>query len=65
MDNARAMADVFAKRGYKVVSGGTDNHLLLDLRDTALTGKEAEAVLAKAHIMLIRIRCLATHVHHL
>ena len=39
------------KRGYSVVSGGTDNHLfLLDLSDKAITGKEADAALGKAHI---------------
>jgi len=49
--NARAMAEVLMAGGYPVVSGGTDNHLILiDLRDKPLTGKEAEAVLAKANI---------------
>jgi glycine hydroxymethyltransferase len=49
--NARAMADVFIKRGYKVVSGGTDNHLfLVDLIAKNVTGKDAEAALGKAHI---------------
>ncbi|MBI2383166.1 MAG: serine hydroxymethyltransferase [Gammaproteobacteria bacterium] len=49
--NARAMAKVFLERGYKVVSGGTDNHLfLLDLIAKNLTGKDAEAALGKAHI---------------
>ena len=51
--NAVAMAAAFVERGYKVVSGGTDNHLMLiDLRDKfpALTGKEAEKVLVKADI---------------
>ncbi len=44
VDNARAMADVFEEEGLRVVSGGTDNHLMLvDLRSTGLTGKEAEA----------------------
>jgi glycine hydroxymethyltransferase len=49
--NARAMARVFLERGYKVVSGGTDNHLfLLDLIAKNVTGKDAEAALGKAHI---------------
>lgn len=42
--NAKAMVEVFLNRGYKVVSGGTENHLfLLDLVDKNLTGKEADA----------------------
>jgi glycine hydroxymethyltransferase len=49
--NARAMAAAFQRRGYRVVSGGTDNHLfLLDLSDKAMTGKDADAALGKAHI---------------
>ena len=51
--NARAMADAFAKRGYKIVSGGTDNHLILvDLRTKfpELTGKLAERCLVAADI---------------
>ena len=49
--NARAMAKVFLDRGYKVVSGGTDNHLfLLDLIAKNVTGKDAEAALGQAHI---------------
>ena len=49
--NARAMAGVLLERGYKVVSGGTDNHLfLLDLIAKNVTGKDAEALLGKAHI---------------
>ncbi len=51
IDNARAMAAVFMDRGYKVVSGGTDNHLfLVDLIDKDLTGKEVEEALGQAHI---------------
>lgn len=51
IDNARAMAEVFISRGYKVVSGGTDDHLfLLDLIDKGITGKEADAALGLAHI---------------
>ena len=49
--NARAMADVVIQRGYKVVSGGTDNHLFLwDLIDKGLTGKDVEAALGEANI---------------
>ena len=49
--NAKAMVDVFLQRGYKVVSGGTHNHLfLLDLVDKNLTGKEADAALGRANI---------------
>lgn len=51
VSNARTMANIFLKRGYKVVSGGTDNHLfLLDLIDKNLTGKEADAALGSANI---------------
>ncbi|KAF0279875.1 serine hydroxymethyltransferase [Spiribacter aquaticus] len=49
--NARAMAETVMARGYDVVSGGTDNHLLLmDLVNKGLTGKEADAALEDAHI---------------
>jgi glycine hydroxymethyltransferase len=49
--NARAMAEVFGKRGIKVVSGGTDNHLmLLDFIDRGVTGKAVDAALGKANI---------------
>lgn len=49
--NAQAMADVVIKRGFNVVSGGTDNHLFLwDLVGQGLTGKEVEAALGLAHI---------------
>lgn len=49
--NASVMADEMVKRGYKIISGGTDNHsMLVDLRAKDITGKEAEAVLGKAHI---------------
>lgn len=51
IDNARAMVQVMLQRGYKIVSGGTDNHLfLIDLIDKNITGQEAEDVLEKAHI---------------
>ncbi|EPM3458584.1 serine hydroxymethyltransferase [Escherichia coli] len=49
--NAKAMVEVFLERCYKVVSGGTDNHLfLVDLVDKNLTGKEADAALGRANI---------------
>jgi glycine hydroxymethyltransferase len=49
--NAKAMAGVFAERGVKVVSGGTDNHLmLLDLIGKEYTGKDADAALGRAYI---------------
>ena len=51
MDNARALAAALAERGYHIVSGGTDNHLMLvDLRNKNLTGKVAEQALDKAGI---------------
>jgi len=49
--NAKAMANVLMKRGYKVVSNGTENHMfLVDLIDKDITGKEAEAALGRANI---------------
>jgi glycine hydroxymethyltransferase len=49
--NARAMVSVFQERGYNIVSGGTDNHLLLvDLINKGLTGKAADAALGRANI---------------
>jgi glycine hydroxymethyltransferase len=49
--NAKAMSKAFKKRDYDIVSGGTDNHMLLiDLRNKGLTGKEAEQTLEKANI---------------
>jgi len=49
--NARAMTAVLQERGYKIVSGGTDNHLfLLDLIDKDITGKDADVALGRAHI---------------
>ncbi len=49
--NAAAMAKRFLENGIKLVSGGTDNHLMLiDLRGNGLTGKELEAFLDRAHI---------------
>ena len=49
--NATAMADAFVKRGYKIISGGTDNHMMLiDLRNKNISGKDAENALVKAEI---------------
>ncbi len=49
--NARAMAAVMIERGYKIVSGGTDDHLfLVDLIDKGITGKAADAALGNAYI---------------
>ena len=49
--NASLMADLFMEKGYNVISGGTDNHMLLiDLRNKNITGKDAEEILAKAEI---------------
>jgi glycine hydroxymethyltransferase len=51
LTNARAMVDVLIDRGYRIVSGGTDNHLfLLDLIGKDVTGKDADAALGRAHI---------------
>ncbi|QFY43341.1 serine hydroxymethyltransferase [Candidatus Methylospira mobilis] len=51
VDNARAMASALIARGYKIVSGGTDNHLfLLDLVDKGITGKLADEKLGLANI---------------
>ena len=51
IDNARVLATVLHDRGLRIVSGGTDSHLfLVDLRGKKITGKDAEAALAKAHI---------------
>ena len=49
--NAQTMANTMIERGYKIVSGGTDNHLfLVDLIDKGITGKEADAALGSANI---------------
>ena len=51
--NAQAMAKAFIEKGYKIISGGTDNHLMLiDLRSKDLTGKLAENTLIKADITI-------------
>jgi glycine hydroxymethyltransferase len=51
VENARAMAATLAERGYRIVSGGTDNHLfLVDLIDKDITGKDADAALGRANI---------------
>ncbi|MBR9757062.1 MAG: serine hydroxymethyltransferase [Algicola sp.] len=49
--NAAAMAEAFVEKGYHIISGGTDNHMMLiDLRNKAVSGKDAEAALVKADI---------------
>jgi glycine hydroxymethyltransferase len=49
--NAKAMANAFVKRGYEIISGGTDNHMMLiDLRNKNISGKDAENALVKAEI---------------
>jgi glycine hydroxymethyltransferase len=51
LDNARTMASALAKRGLRIVSGGTDCHMfLLDLQPKNITGKDAEDALGRAHI---------------
>jgi glycine hydroxymethyltransferase len=51
--NAKTMAQAFMDRGYKIISGGTDNHLMLiDLRSKNLTGRQAEDALIKADITI-------------
>ncbi|MEN9524678.1 MAG: hypothetical protein RL447_1298 [Bacteroidota bacterium] len=53
ISNAQAMAKAFVDRGYQLISGGTDNHLMLiDLRNKGITGKKAQESLDKAHITL-------------
>ncbi|MDH3374710.1 MAG: serine hydroxymethyltransferase [Gammaproteobacteria bacterium] len=50
-DNAKVMAGVLAERGYPIVSGGTENHLMLvNLIDKGITGKDADAALGRANI---------------
>ncbi|SNR16059.1 serine hydroxymethyltransferase [Tenacibaculum jejuense] len=49
--NAQAMAAIFVEKGYHIISGGTDNHMMLiDLRNKGITGKDAEIALGKAEI---------------
>jgi len=49
--NASAMAEAFVNKGYKIISGGTDNHcMLIDLRNKNISGKDAENALVKAEI---------------
>jgi glycine hydroxymethyltransferase len=51
LKNSRTMADEFMDRGYKIISGGTDNHsMLIDLRSKGVTGKDADAALGRADI---------------
>ena len=50
-NNAAVMAEAFMEKGYEIISGGTDNHMMLiDLRNKNITGKDAEAALGKADI---------------
>jgi glycine hydroxymethyltransferase len=51
--NAKAMSEAFMSKGYGIITGGTDNHLMLiDLRNKNITGKQAENTLGKAHITI-------------
>jgi len=51
LDNAKALAEALKERGFRIISGGTDNHLLLvDVRPKGLTGKKAEKLLDEARI---------------
>ena len=51
--NAHAMAEAFMERDYKIIAGGTDNHLMLiDLRNKNISGKEAENVLVRADMTI-------------
>jgi glycine hydroxymethyltransferase len=51
--NAKVMAEAFIQRGYNIISGGTDNHMMLiDLRNKGITGKQAEEALGQAEITL-------------
>ncbi len=53
VDNAQALSKAFKNRGYEIITGGTDNHLMLiDLRNKDITGKQAENSLVKAHITI-------------
>ena len=53
VENAKTLADALIAKGFKLVSGGTDNHLMLvDLIDTGITGKELEHRLDEVHITL-------------
>ncbi len=55
ISNAQAMAKAFVSKGYNLISGGTDNHLMLiDLRNKNITGKKAQETLDKAHITVNR-----------
>jgi glycine hydroxymethyltransferase len=55
VDNAAVMADEFKKRDYRLVSGGTDNHMvLIDLRSKGLVGRDAEKLLESAGIIVNR-----------
>jgi serine hydroxymethyltransferase (EC 2.1.2.1) len=58
LENAVTLASELTNAGYKLVSGGTDNHLMLiDLTAKDVTGKEAEVALDKAGITVTKTRC--------
>ena len=55
--NANAMSKEFINRDYNIITGGTDNHLMLiDLRNKNINGKDAEAVLGKAEITVNTVK---------
>ena len=55
VDNAKALAEAFKKRGVRVVTGGTDNHLLvIDISSFGLTGRQGESALRQAHLTTSR-----------
>lgn len=56
--NAQAMAKAFTAKGYNIISGGTDNHLMLiDLRNKNLTGKKHRKLWIKRILRLIKMQC--------
>jgi len=64
--NAHALASSLIKRGYNIISGGTDNHLMLiDLRNKNLNGKESQEALDLAGITVNRTQCLLMTNRHL
>ena len=64
--NAQALAAGLMKRGITIVSGGTDNHLMLvDLQNLGLTGKQAEKMLDEVHITCNKNTIRMTHSLHL
>ena len=66
LNNAKAMANTFIERRYKVVSGGTENHMfLLDFINHQLTGKDIEDLLESVYITLNKTLFHKIHAHHL